>query len=557
MLADLFTQLNLVFAVFSLLFFTTLLIASVFLEGVILKGNSLATPRRLLAVAFLSNGVWLVVIVLGFGVTWLLTGQQQYVVFAVLGMLYAVGFRLFVFRSVFFHRMVPSILMALTQPFLLGATALTLPRLLTTLLEEPIVLGVGVVAVTVVAGYVSLVNRAGRGYMETQPLVILKAFLQAWATNQPEAFEQIAERSSATANIKTFALTFESNHVKPALVLPEVHPGPFYPIGSSNLPYLLHKWFKSRDFSPLILHSISGHELNLPSKAEVEKYLASLTGLSHIYTANTCSPPVTVTVGKGTVSGIAFGDCAITMLTLAPYGAEDFPSYIKDRIEDYGASLGFQHIFVVDSHNSEGEIPSPQDCEDILRAAAETLKSLRSRQQAGFKVGVAHSSEADFDFQRDIGPAGISTLILEAAGQKHVLAGVDANNALKGVREAVADHLKATATPLLELCTSDTHITAGKSMDVKGYFALGELTNKDKITRAIVQIAAIAEQRLAPATMTVRSVETAVKVVGVELLDTFSAGMDRVVRRARRGGFLVCITSLLLIVAAAVLRVVL
>ena len=54
------------------------------------------------------------------------------------------------------------------------------------------------------------------------------------------------------------------------MVLPDIHPGPFHPVGGSNIPYLIYKNLGS---SAMVLHSVSNHSLNFPSKNEVENYL--------------------------------------------------------------------------------------------------------------------------------------------------------------------------------------------------------------------------------------------------------------------------------------------
>ena len=52
---------------------------------------------------------------------------------------------------------------------------------------------------------------------------------------------------------------------------------------------------------------------------------------------------------------------------------------------------------------------------------------------------------------------------------------VDANNSKLGFREEVfKDFEKIAGVRILELCTSDTHVTAAKTSGAKGYVALGD-----------------------------------------------------------------------------------
>jgi len=108
-------------------------------------------------------------------------------------------------------------------------------------------------------------------------------------------------------------------------VATDVHPGPFYPVGSSNLPFTLYEWFRDRGYSPMILHSVSDHNLNLPSKKEVQNFLLSLDSLSSIASNSTCTKPVVQTVGRATVIGIAFEDTLLLLLLCRLMVVKIFP----------------------------------------------------------------------------------------------------------------------------------------------------------------------------------------------------------------------------------------
>jgi len=51
------------------------------------------------------------------------------------------------------------------------------------------------------------------------------------------------------------------------MILPDLHPGPFHPVGGSDIP---HKIYKTMNSSAMVLHSISDHSLNLPSQQDVQ-----------------------------------------------------------------------------------------------------------------------------------------------------------------------------------------------------------------------------------------------------------------------------------------------
>ena len=106
------------------------------------------------------------------------------------------------------------------------------------------------------------------------------------------------------------------------IVLPEIHPGPYHPVGGSNIPYLIYKNLAS---SAMVMHSISDHALNLPSKNEVEKYLKNLENSEVKEEGMQCTEPVTIQINKARVTGLLFGNNPLLFLSLSPYGMEDIP----------------------------------------------------------------------------------------------------------------------------------------------------------------------------------------------------------------------------------------
>ena len=47
---------------------------------------------------------------------------------------------------------------------------------------------------------------------------------------------------------------------------------------------------------------------------------------------NLCTEAVSVNVGKATVTGFGIGDHALIMITLSPHGMEDFPIFVREKI---------------------------------------------------------------------------------------------------------------------------------------------------------------------------------------------------------------------------------
>jgi putative membrane protein len=411
----------------------------------------------------------------------------------------------------------------------------------------------GVAIITFIAFYLIFVNRTGAKLIGIGSLKLFRAFLSAWAANRPEFIEEFMDRMSSEETVRASVIVLNSRNMKIALVVPEVHPGPFYPVGSSNLPYHLQSWFLSNVFSPMIFHGVSGHELNLPSKKEVDKFVSSLKDLRAIASGKTCSVPIIVKVGKATATCIAFGDTVLIMLTLSPFGMEDLPLDLKQKIEGLALKLGYNHAIIVDTHNSQGDEIKKEDCEELIKATEKALTDLKSVDQHNFMIGFAHSSELDPHLGKDIGPAGLGVLVLEIDGKKHSIIASDSNNAVMGLREELLKNFKESRAPVLELCTSDTHVTAGKTSSLKGYIALGERTSSKELPEIIRILIDKSLERMTRADFQVSYVDSSVKVIGMKLIDDFSKVLDKSLSLVKKGNIMIVALSILFVILTVIL----
>ena len=111
----------------------------------------------------------------------------------------------------------------------------------------------------------------------------------------------------------------------------------------------------------MVMHSISDHSLNLPSRNEVENYLKNLEKSEVKEEGVQCTEPVTVQINKARVTGLLFGNNPLLFLSLSPHGMEDIPSYMKNEIEQYAKNRNYSRTMIVDCHNAMGEEISKED----------------------------------------------------------------------------------------------------------------------------------------------------------------------------------------------------
>ena len=240
------------------------------------------------------------------------------------------------------------------------------------MLTNPIALGYGFTFLIIATAWSIVTDRAGRPGMKSTHKTI-QAYLASQGNDVSDAEELMGEHATET-KVGTLQIRFSSDdETKFTMVLPEIHPGPYHPVGGSNIPYLIYKNLSS---SAMVMHSISDHALNLPSRNEVDNYLKNLQNFEIKEEGIKCTEPVIVQINKARVTGMLFGNNPLLLLSLSPHGMEDIPSYMKKEIEQYGNNRNFTKIMTVDCHNAMGEEISKEDGEDMLKAAKSCLDSL-------------------------------------------------------------------------------------------------------------------------------------------------------------------------------------
>ena len=531
--------------------FETLIFVSIMIEQIILLDNPLVTFRRLVLISFFSYLIWLLTLIFGFLLS--IPFSIDYISLLLLGFFYSIAFRLLVAGSVFYGNFLQKAFVILFQPMILSPILFPIPSFTEMITIYAIPTLGGAIIITLVAFYLIFVNRTGAKSIGIGSLELFRAFLSAWADNRPEFIEEFMDGMSSQETVRANVIVLNSGDTKIALVIPEVHPGPFHPVGSSNLPSHLQGWFLSNFFSPMIFHGVSGHELNLSSKKEVDKFISSFKDLKTIASGKTCSIPIVAKAGKATATCIAFGDNALIMLTLSPFGMEDLPLDLKQKIEGLALKLGYNYAVIVDTHNSQGDEIKKEDCDELIKAAEKALMDLKSLDQYSFMIGFAHSSELDLRLGKDIGPAGIGVLVLEIDGRKYSIIAADSNNAVMGLREELLRNFKDSSAPILELCTSDTHVTAGKTSSLKGYLALGERTGLKELSEIIKILIDRSLERMAQADFQVSYVDSSVKVIGMKLIDDFSKVLDKSLSLVKKGNLMIVALSTLFVILTVVL----
>ena len=500
---------------------------------------------KALHMSFFGNSIWLILALLGVASVSIFSKIEPSLFVITVGMFLFASFRIGLLTTVLGLTIRKAWVLCLLQPLAMFL-ALIPQNMWATTLGDPLALGFGIVFLTLASTWTYFTDKVGRPEVKSTHELV-QAYLSSIGKNDMCEMESLIEKRSKpkTVNTSQIRLKTKDQNSEFRLVLPEIHPGPYHPIGGSNIPYLI---YKNLDSSAMVLHSISDHSLNLPSKNEVDNYLKSFSTDSISQEGLTCTEPVTVQINNARATGILFDKNALLFLSLSPHGMEDLPSYVKTEIEQYSKNRMFERVMVVDCHNAMGKEISKTNSEDMLKAAKSCLDTLMTKENHPLEFGYANSKNMNLNVH-DLGMGGISVLCLKINNRKYFLGWADANNMENGVREKIIEHFTKNNYNLLELCTSDTHYASVKVRTKQGYYQLGFVTDPQTLSSWYMDIAKNSEKNVQPAKFEIIENQTNVKVMGPKIFEDFSNALDKSLRLTKGfaiGGFVLFIASLIL-----------
>lgn len=499
------------------------LYAAKMIDYAIMKNLPVTKLTKVYHTAAFANIFWLLTIALGIIAASILSKPEVHFHFIVAGMLLASGFRIGIFTSVFGASLPKAVMVSPILPLIFFAAFMPIESF-PFYLSDPIGVGFGLSFVVIASLWSVFVDRAGRPNVEST-FKVLQAYLLAWTERNPQSMEIIMEGKAHESRVSTYTLAFKTLNGKSAVVIPDVHPGPFYPVGGSNLPYEICKRYSSNSTQAVVMHSISDHSLNLPSKVQVERYLNSLNNGTVFDNGNTCTEPIVIQVNKARVTAIVFGKVAMLLLSSSPHGMEDVPEPIRKEVERYAKEMEFNLAIVIDTHNSMGKHLDEDGSADMTKACKVALDELKMKPQFNFEYGFCHSSEIGAN-AADVGPAGMSVMAIKVNEKLHVIGWADGNNMAKNLRENILEYLSSNGISMLEICTSDTHYTSGRARNLTGYFTFGSLGSFDAVGKWYLAMAKKAVESIADASYEISHTSSEVKVMGGEQFSDYSSALD-------------------------------
>ena len=492
-----------------------------------------------LHMSFFGSVLWLITVVSGI-LGAMIISKELSLFYIAIGMFIFSSFRIGIMTTSLGISLKKSCMVCFVQP--LAMFLVLIPVDMWSVLYNVETLVFGIVFLTVAVFWSYFTNRTGLpGIKSTHKL--LQAYLQSVSRSDPSEMESIILETSKPLQISTSQIRFHTDDAKNdfRIILPDIHPGPFHPVGGSDIP---HQIYKTMNSSAMVLHSVSDHSLNLPSQQDVKTYLDGLLQSSVSTKGLTCTEPVTVQLNKARVVGIRLDKAAILLLSLSPHGMEDVPLYIKTEIEQVAKNRNFDSVLVVDSHNAMGGKISQDDSQDMITAAKNALDILVTKTNFPLKYGYANSKSMNIQAD-DLAGGGIGMLCLAFDQKKYFLCWADANNMENGVREKIVAHLQNNGCNLVEMFTSDTHFTTMGVRNSNGYYQLGIVTESERLENWCLSIAKKAEENIVSGQFEILENKAQVRVMGSGIFEHLSVALDSSLKMTK--GFMVgCVGIFLL-----------
>jgi len=324
-------------------------------------------------------------------------------------------------------------------------------------------------------------------------LPLFRSFILAWADKVSGPLEEQITKMGEVRDLQVDSIIFRGvgGSFCSGLIVPYIHPGPFRDVGSSSMPMVLSKNLGERlGGEVLVAHGISTHELDMTKSSEIGKIVDFVySGLPLGTISRTSTDVVSVKLDGAQVHCQMFGRVVLLAMTLSPKSYDDLPEELGRRIRDKAGDMGLTAV-IIDSHNSiqmDDDLQSA-DIDRLYNAAVEAMTQAGSMEQRIFSVGVSRIVPDEWMLEDGMGPCGIAALVVKPEnGNAFAYVVLDGNNMISGVRESILSELKSRESIEAELLTSDTHMVNAIGATTRGYYPLGERTEKERLIEYVVR----------------------------------------------------------------------
>lgn len=518
------------------LFFVNL-ISDYLVNKLVLKEDPIYDLRRTTALSLFCWVLWLSFIFTGFAVSKSF-GFSLRVKFCLLGFLASLILRLIVLKCTSSKNNIQSIIAAVLSPFLSVLLFLIFwPEVpyLNVSLFLMYSLGISVLSSFT---FIFFLNNVGKKMVGFSSLPFFKAFLINWITGLNVPFEKFLEKVGIPQDVEVSLMRFDANTPKAAIIVPNIHPGPFKNVGSSLLPSMIKNSLEKKLRCVVgVFHGLLGHEFDLASQIQNQKVVRHLVdSVNFEISQKKATPFIKIKKKLATVCCQIFGNSVLLSFTLAPKTTEDLPQELGQFVRKEAKKNGISSCMVVNSHNSlNGDVNVNEALNALKDAATVCLKKAASLERFPFKVGAATINPRSFSLKDGMGPGGITVVVVKVGEQKTAYIVIDGNNMVSGLREKILSNLKSQGINEGEILTTDTHSVNALILNGRGYHPIGEVMNHELLIQYIQKATLSALSNLEPVDVGTHTVKIpSVKVIGKKMLNSFSLLAEKTAQRAKK-----------------------
>ena len=528
--------------VFGISLFALTVVADLIITQSLLRQDPIYSLRRTLTLSLVGWLVWLIFMIIGLLLSFPF-GSLIWVKLCLVGYAAVITLRAVVFIATLSAATWRKLASVLLNPILCilafvifwaGIPAVNLVQILPLLVLFPVV--------ACAAGFVfmSTLERLGRK-VSIHSLQLFRAFILNWAASINEPLEEQFEKTGENADIEVNFLKFDASKPKAAIIVPQVHPGPFKNVGSSLLPSIMKQDFeKEFECTACVTLGVLGHELDLASQSQNHKIISQVIASAKFEaTADSASPCVKAKEDVATASCQIFGDTAFVSFSLAPKTTEDLPQELGRMVNEEASKYGLKSAIVSNAHNSITDVVEVEKYVSALQTAAyRSLQKAVALPTERFMVGAATLYPKEFTLMEGMGAGGITATVVQVGKQKTVYVVIDGNNMISGLREKILAALTSVGFDEGEVFTTDTHsvsaLASGRSMR-RGYHPVGEVMSHELLIGYVCDVAKKAESNLEPSKAgAVHLVVPQVRVIGEAHLQAMSSMVDKSIQKAKQ-----------------------
>ena len=513
--------------------------ADVLVSKIILRRDAIFSLRRTLVLSLVGWFFWLAFLVIGVGLSFPF-GWLLWVQLCLLGYSVIITLRIVVLIATCTAASWRKALVVLLQPTLclipfvvvwVGISNSILIQVLPFIIVSPIIAFVAVLL------FFSSIERLSTAYsMPSLPL--FRAFIINWVTDLNAPLEEALEKMGQDSTVEVNLLKFDSAKPKAAIIVPQVHPGPFKNIGSSLLPSLLKNKFEAEfGCDACVPLGMLGHELDLPSQLQNQKIVSQVIASGKFKAeSDLASPFVRVSVGPATASCQIFGSTVFLSFTLAPKTTEDLPQELGRAVFQEAEMYGLRDAVVVNTHNSITDVIDTNEyLSELQTAASKCLQKAVAEPTKQFSAGSATVFPKEFSLKAGMGTGGITSIVIQIEKQKTAYIIIDGNNMIPGLREEILGAVSSMGFDYAEVFTTDTHAVSALVTGERGYHPVGEVMDREILIGYVREVVKKAEANLEPCRAgSVRFVVPNIRVIGKELLKSLTLLVDKAIQRAKR-----------------------